>query len=251
MGAIQTSVSAAERQEESWAVISRRALRRLAAVTWAGALLGLLVGGVGSRLAMMLLARLNPGAAGLVSDDGFVMGQLTLETLDLLATTTLIGVFGGGIYFVLRGLMIGPRWFQILSISVGPAVVVGSSLVHVDGVDFTLLGPVWLAIAMFVVIPGVYAAILSVLAERWLAPDGRFTTSPFFLAVSPILLWVPIAPLLGALLLGSAVFELMRRTPGGAALLGHPAWPWLLRGALAVLFTVALVDLIRDTDALT
>jgi hypothetical protein len=251
MGANQMTVSTVERQEESWAVTTRRALRRLAAVTWAGALLGLLVGGVGSRLAMMLLARLNPRAAGTVSDDGFVMGQLTLETLDLLATTTLIGVFGGGVYFVLRGLMIGPRWFQILSISVGPAVVVGSSLVHVDGVDFTLLGPVWLAIAMFVVIPGVYAAILTVLAERWLAPEGRFTTSPFFLAVSPILLWVPIAPLLGALLLGLAVFEVVRRTPGGAALLGHPALPWLIRGALVVLFTVALVDLIQDTDTLT
>jgi len=245
------TVSTAERQEESWAVTSRRALRRLAAVTWAGALLGLLVGGVGSRLAMMLLARLNPGATGLVSDDGFVMGHLTLETLDLLATTTLIGVFGAGVYFVLRGLMIGPRWFQILSISLGPAVVVGSSLVHVEGVDFTLLGPVSLAIAMFVLIPGVYAASLTVLAERWLAPEGRFMTSPFFLAVPPILLWVPIAPLLGALLLGLAAFEVVRRTPGGAALLGRPAWPWLIRGALVVLSTVALVDLIQDTNALT
>jgi hypothetical protein len=37
-------------------------------------LLGLLVGGVGSRLAMMLLARLNPGIAGVTSDDGFIMG---------------------------------------------------------------------------------------------------------------------------------------------------------------------------------
>ena len=76
-------------------------------------------------------------------------------------------------------------------------------------------------------------------------------TSPFFLAVSPILLWVPIAPLLAALLLGLAVFEVVRRTPGGAALLGHPAWPWLIRGALVVLFTMAMVDLIQDTDTLS
>jgi hypothetical protein len=65
---------------DSWAVTARCALRGLAAVTWAGALLGLLVGGVGSRLAMMLLARLNPQVAGLTSDDGFTMGQLTMQT---------------------------------------------------------------------------------------------------------------------------------------------------------------------------
>jgi hypothetical protein len=66
---------------------------------------------------------LNPQVAGVTSDDGFTMGQLTMQTLDLLVTTTLIGVIGGGIYYVLRGLLIGPRWFQILSVSVGPAVV--------------------------------------------------------------------------------------------------------------------------------
>jgi hypothetical protein len=62
------------------------------------------------------------------------MGRLTMQTLDLLVTTTLIGVVGGGIYYVLRGLLVGPRWFRILSVSVGPAVVVGSRLVHVEGV---------------------------------------------------------------------------------------------------------------------
>ena len=48
----------------SWAVSARCALRRLAAVTCAGAVLGLLVGGFGSRLALMLLANLNPQVAG-------------------------------------------------------------------------------------------------------------------------------------------------------------------------------------------
>ena len=230
-------------------VTARNALRRLSAVTWAGGLLGLLVGGVGGRLAMMLLARLNPGATGVTSDDGFVIGRLSLETLDLLMTTTLLGVFGGGVYFVLRGLMVGPRWFQVLSIAVGPAVVVGSVLVHVDGVDFTL-EPIWLAIAMFVLIPGAYAALLTVLAERWLGPGSRFMTANPWLALSPLLLWAPIAPLLGVLLLGLVVFEGVRRTRGGDAFLGHPAWPWLARGALAVVFTLALVDLLQDAVTL-
>jgi len=50
-------------------------LRTLAAISSAGALAGVLIGGVGGRLAMMLLARLNPQALGVKSDDGFIIGR--------------------------------------------------------------------------------------------------------------------------------------------------------------------------------
>ena len=225
-------------------------VRRLAAVTWAGALLGLLVGGIGSRLAMLLLARLNPQATGVTSDDGFTIGHLTTDTFNLLAVTTLIGVLGGGIYFVLRGLMFGPRWFQVASISLGPAVVVGSMLVHVEGVDFTVLDPVWLSIVMFVVIPGVYAALLTVVGERWLSADSTFITSSKWLAAAPLLLWIPLAPFLAVLVLALLAFEAVRRTRSGGVLLAHPAWPWLARAALVVLFMLAVFDLGRDTATL-
>jgi len=229
----------------SWSATTEHALRRLAAVTWAGGLLGLLIGGIGSRLAMMLLAKLNPEITGQVSDDGFAMGRLSLDSLDLLVTTTLLGVLGGGLYFVLRGLMIGPRWFQILSISFGPAVVAGAQIVHVDGIDFTL-DPVLLAIAIFVAIPWAYAAVLTVIAERWLGSEGRFMTVSIWLAGLPLLLWLPIFPLLGALLLGLLAFEAVRRTPTGHSALAHPAWPWLARFALSALFVLALIGLVRD-----
>ena len=82
---------------------------------------------------MMLLALRNPQATGVTSDDGFRMGQFTISgTLALLVTTTLLGVLGGGIYLVLRHLMIGPRWFQVVAIFCGPAIVVGSILVHTE-----------------------------------------------------------------------------------------------------------------------
>ena len=78
-----------------WRESAERALRRLSAITLAGALLGLLVGGVGGRLAMMLLARLNPDATGITSDDGFVIGQFTIgNTLQLLLTGTVFGLVG-------------------------------------------------------------------------------------------------------------------------------------------------------------
>lgn len=225
-------------------------LRELAAATAAGALLGLLVGGVGGRAAMLVLARLNPGATGLTSDDGFTMGQMTTATLTLFALATVIGALGGGIYYLLRGFMVGPRWFQVLSISLGPAVVVGSMLVHVEGVDFTVLQPAWLGIAMFVAIPAVYAALLTLLAERWLAPGSRFRSAPLWLVPAPLLLWGPAAPALAVVLAVLVAGEVARRTSPGSRLLGHPAWPWVVRGALAALFVVALADLVRDTTAL-
>lgn len=237
-------------ERDTWVVAASQAMRRLATVTLAGAVLGLLVGGVGGRLAMMMLARLNPEFTGTTSDDGFTIGHLTADTFNLLMVTTLIGVLGGGIYFALRGLMIGPRWFQVLSISVGPAIVVGDMLVHQDGVDF-MLNPTGLAIAMFVAIPGVYAALLAFLAERWLTAGGWFMSAPLLIALSPLLLWLPLAPFLGVLLLGLAAYQGLRRTAHGEAVLGYPAWPWLVRGALAVVFVVALVGLVRDIAALT
>ena len=243
------TVSVVEDSRETWGSTVAGAMRRLAAVTWAGGLLGLLVGGVGGRLAMMLLARLNPEATGVLSDDGFTMGQVTTATFNLLGLATLLGVIGSGIYFVLRGLMVGPRWFQVLSLSAGAGVVMGNALVHADGVDFTL-EPVGLAIALFVAIPWVYAGLLTVLAERWLAPGSRFLTGPLWLALVPLLLWVPVLPFLAALLVGLLAFEGARRTTRGAAVLAHPAWPWVARGALVLVFTVALVQLVGNAVTL-
>jgi hypothetical protein len=111
------------------------------------------------------------------------MGQFTVsDTLNLLLVGTLLGVVGAGIYALLRGLRIGPRWFQVLTIGAGPAVVVGAMIVHTNGVDFRLLEPTWLAIGLFVAIPGIYAALLTLLAERVLHPGGWWERAPFPLA---------------------------------------------------------------------
>jgi len=238
-----------------WRVQAERALRSLAAISVAGALAGVLVGGIGGRLAMMLLARLNPQVTGLTSDDGFIMGRFTVgNTLSLLAVGFGLGVFGAAFYAVLRGLMIGPRWFQVLSISVGPAVVVGEMLVHTDGVDFTLLEPAGLAIALFVLIPGAYAVMVTMLAERWMASDGWFATSQLRRVIPTLLVWVVgffLLPALAVLILLWVVREVLRRTPTGAAALAHPAGLWLVRAALAVLFMASTVELLSETAELT
>ncbi len=248
------SVSDSETQASwaGWAAAATRAARRLATITAVGALLGLLVGGVGGRLAMMLLARLNPEATGVTSDDGFIMGQFSLsDTLNLLLVGTLLGVVGAVIYAVLRGVMIGPRWFQVLSVALGPAVVVGAMLVHTDGVDFQLLEPTWLGIALFVAIPGVYAALLTLLAEGLLSADGWWARVPLLPALAPLLLLSPVAPLLVPLAVAWLLREGLGRTKAGATVVSHPALRWAVRLGLAVIFLVAAVDLVRDAVELT
>lgn len=234
-----------------WRVRAERTVRRLAAVSWAGALLGLLVGGVGSRLGMMLLAKLNPQATGVTSDDGFTMGQFTVaNTVNLLVVGTLLGVIGAGIYGLLRGLRIGPCWFQVLSVAVGPAVVVGAVIVNTDGVDFRLLTPTWLAIALFVAIPGLYAGLLTLLGERVLVRDGWWARRPLPLALAPLLLWLPVFPVLVLLVAVWAADRWLRRTSTGTTMLDHPAARWAARLGLAVIFAVALLDLGNDTAEL-
>jgi hypothetical protein len=235
-----------------WRMAVEDAARRLAAITLAGALLGVLVGGVVGRLAMMLLAALNAQATGLVTDDGFTIGQFTLNgSLQLMGAGAQFGLIGATVYFAVRGLMIGPRWFQVLAISVGSAVVMGAVLVHTGGVDFTVLSPAWLAIALFVLIPGVYAGLLTVLAERWLAADHWFATARLRWALLPLLSFVIVAPLVPVIALVWLAREWLARRPPMRRTLGSSLLPWLARAALAVVFLVALVDLVGDTRTLT
>lgn len=232
--------------EARWRVAGLAAARRLAAITAAGVLLGVLVGGVGGRLAMMLLAATNPGMGGLTSDDGFMIGRFTLlGSLNLLLVGGLLGALGAVVYAALRGLVVGPTWFRVLSVGVGPAVVVGEQLVHTDGVDYRLLGNPGLGIALFLLIPGVYAALLTLLAERWLTGDGFFARGPLGVALLPLAALVPLAPLVGGLALGWLALEVLRRRHGGRVP-GASAAAMAGRGALVVVFVVALARLVDE-----
>lgn len=221
----------------------------LARVTLVGALSGVIAVGVLGRAAMLLLAYLNPLATGVTSDDGFVMGQFTLSgSLQLAASGLQFGVIGVFFYLALRGLMVGPGWLRLLSISLGPAVVIGAIIVHTDGVDFNLLEPVWLAAVLFIGVPGAYCALLHVLAVRVLRSERPL---PRPLLVLGLLPWIPLLPLTLLLLGGFLTLRALRRSGPGRAFLAQ-AWPgWVLRGVLAALFLVSVVDLVSDVQLLT
>lgn len=137
--------------------------------------LGVLVGGILGRLAMFALIRLNPEHVGTISDDGFQMGRFTLGgSFNLVVVAGIIGAIGGLVYVGARHLEFGPRWFRLLSVVLGAALPVGGMLVHTDGVDFTLLEPAGLAVALFVAIPALYGLVIALAAERWLPAPGSW-----------------------------------------------------------------------------
>jgi hypothetical protein len=234
-----TAVETAERNEGLRSDLNR-ASQVLARVTLVGAASGVLVVGLLARLAMFLLRYLNQHATGVTSDDGFTIGHFTLSgSLQLAATGLQFGVIGVFFYLALRGLMVGPGWFRLLSISLGPAVVIGAIVVHTDGVDFRLLQPAWLAAMLFVLVPGAYCALLHAFAERSLH-SSRDLPRP--LLVLGLLPWLPLLPL-ALLLMGGhlAVRALGRPEPAA----------WVLRAALAALFVFAVIDLAKDIHELS
>lgn len=195
---------------------------------------------------MVLLAALNPRATGVTSDDGFTIGQFTIGgTAQLLGAGWQLGLLGAFAYALLRGLRIGPTWFRVMSVSLGSGAVVGALIVHTDGVDFTLLQPTLLTVGLFVAIPVVYAALLTLVAEHWLAAEGWPVRSRFKTVLATLLLWIPLLPLLPVLAGLWLIAEWLRRK---AALPGwlRPMLCWLARAVLGVVFVLAVENLVSD-----
>ena len=143
----------------------RAVVAYLGACVWGGIVAGLLIGGVGSRLAMFVL-RVTSGdfVVGLESDDGFTIGQFSTDTFFLVILAGAVGVAASLLYGLVR-VWIAPR-YRALSFGLLGGLVAGSAIVHEEGIDFFVLEPRWLAITMFVALPLFGAAALSLVTER-------------------------------------------------------------------------------------
>ena len=137
-------------------------LRRTRALVFAGVFLGVVIGGLGGRLAMLILRLTSPDSVtGVLTDDGFEIGQVTLlGTLSLISFAAIFGLVGAVAYTLVRPWLIGPRLVSQPHVRGGRGAVVGSALIHADGIDFILLKPAWLAIALFVAIPACFGALI-------------------------------------------------------------------------------------------
>ena len=62
--------------------------------------------------------------------------------------------------------LLGPPWFCRFTVAAGSGAVVGSMLIHADGIDFRVLQPTWLAVGLFVALPSLFGAVIGVVVDR-------------------------------------------------------------------------------------
>jgi len=236
---------ATARETSTWRDDAVLSLRRLAAASWAGALLGLLVGGVGGRLFMGFLAGLNREDHGVITSDGFPMGEITVSgTLNLFLVGTMLGVLGAAIYLSLRGLTVGPLWFRRLCTVVGGTVMVGAAMVHEDGPDFTLLEPTWAAIALTLAVPCVFLLLMPPAVDAvtrdggWL-PQRRWVWLALVPFVFPLFFMIPL------LVVGWWLTRLARQRPDAGRV-----GAWAARGILVALFVGGALNLGQEVAAI-
>ncbi len=223
---------------------------RLRVLIVAGVSTGVLVVGFGSRLAMLVLRLTSPDRVrGVESDDGFTIGEVTLAgTYNLLLLGAGVGIIGAAAYRLVAPWLIGPVWFRRVTTAAASGAVVGSMLVHADGIDFRLLQPTWLAIGLFIALPAAFGGLIGVAVDSVSSPDSRTARGrvrwvlPVVLVACfpPVLFLVPFAVVL---LFASFALrrELPRTTPTGVTLAVRAVWL-----SIAVLGLVALVGDIND-----
>ena len=238
--------------------IVRNVLDELVLLALAGISTGVIVAGVGSRLAMLTLRLTShPRVIGVQSDDDFTIGRFTFfGTYNLLVLGAAFGVIGAALYQWVRPWLIGPRWFRYSTVGIACGAVVGSMLIHADGIDFRALTPTWLAIALFIALPFLFGVGIAWTVDR-LDRDGSFARQgrARWIAASILTVLFPITLVLLAIALGVLCVWVPARDAWHAD--GTPvprALTWLVRGvwlAIAAFGLVALVNDIRDIVAVT
>ena len=233
-----------------WKPEARRAAARLGAGLWAGFLSGAVIGGVGGRLAMFVLRLTSdPSLRGMKTDDGFGIGSFTGDTMFLVAITAIGGLLGGLVYLAIRGWI--PEKGRAVVVGLVAGAVGGARVIKPEGIDFTLLEPLPLAVAMFIAIPALYGVATSLLAERLLLAAEERPRGGFLLvlvAFLPVAAGGPLGILFIILVLAlwMAGWALNKFIPL-AALWHSPAVTWIGRVALAGLFVYSTVGLVKDS----
>lgn len=168
--------------------------RNLAAVLSIGALSGFLVGGVGGRLAMLILRLASaPSLEGAFTEDGLVIGRFSGESAFLLAAATLGGLFLAPLYVVARDWL--PARGRPVLFGIWTGVLGGGAILQPAGADFVGVGRPWLAVLLFIALPAAFGAVPAALLERWfrtrrppsVLPMLPLTVLPMGIVMLPVL----------------------------------------------------------------
>lgn len=218
----------------------------------AAALAGLLIGGIGGRLAMLLL-RITSGSEviGLESDDGFTIGRFSADTIFLvLAATVGSAVVLGPLYAIARG-WITPR-LRSATFGVLLGLLGGAAIVNTEGIDFTELSPRPLAVALFIALPAAFGVALEPFHERIRPRVDRLPR--WALMLGPVVLLPLLTFALPVVVVAIVVVAVAVGVTGRGAQLArlwkHPIVAWGGRLAFVALGGVAALDLGKDIDTL-
>jgi hypothetical protein len=203
----------------------------------AGTIAGIVIVGVGGRIVMRISAAINPMAAGAITESENVVGEVTI------GGTIAFLVFGG----MLTGFLLGIVWFLVrdwmpswLPARIGLAAALavlggGGGVIDSGNIDFVLLDPPWLHVAMFLSLValagGATAALDTFLAGR--LPTGE-TASAIFGGLAAL-----------GLVLGLPFLFGFYFVPG-AAQIGTPPWAaGLALGTVAIATCAGRVSFYR------
>lgn len=226
-------------------------LREITRGGLAGLIVGLLVGGVGGRLVMRLAALLVPTSVGATTENGNVIGDITL------AGTFALLMFGG----LAMGVVAGSLWVVLApwlparpaARAAVAAIVIGAiatpGLVSSSNIDFVVLRRDPVVVASLIGLVVLFGPAL-VLAERWLDRrlphpadrSGPATAYALVTGLGVVLVVLLVLPGLLTSRLGVPAYALV--LVGVATLL---TWIWRVRGdapsdgRLTIVVRVALV----------
>lgn len=245
------SGATAVRADTTWQQDLVASARRASAGVVGGSIAGILVGGIGGRLAMLILRLTSrPSLAGVETDDGFIIGRFSGETLFLVLLTAVFGIFGGLFYLAVRDWL--PERSRTVLAAIFGGIVGGSAVIRPDGVDFILVDPLPLAIVMFVALPALYGVVMSLLVERLLRSDSLLARSRVWVAalipLIPLALTGPVGLLVLVVLFG--LWGIHRAAPGLGSVFRSTPVVWIGRVALLAVTLLALRSLVEDVRSI-
>jgi hypothetical protein len=213
-------------------------LRQTAIVVVGCAIAGALVGGIGGRLAMRVAALAAPEVRGALTENGNVVGDITMPGTIALLIFAGVGstILGAGAYTVAGPWLPRPTVARGLLFGVFLLVVMGSAVVDPGNPDFVILGDPLMNVGMFsalFIAFGLVASGAVAFVERRVPPaaalSSRMRAITAFLALPALAGLVVLAvgsaslgvPLVGAWAASSATTPLDRRGLHGPARLAR------------------------------
>lgn len=223
-----------------------RYLRLVTAYTATGLIVGLVWFGIGGRLLMRVLALTSSEAVqGAFTDAGEEIGVVSFSgTVALLVFGALpFGLLGAGVYGLLRPLLPERSTPRLGTCAVVGGVVALFGVVDVEGRDFSLLEPSWLAVALLLALGAGGGVALSLVAER-LRPFylEAPTSFPRVLAFLPLVVVAIPVVAIPVVILGIAYLVIMR--------IARPSWllSTMRFAVTAIVALAAVMGIVRLGD---